>query len=122
SPLASESIRRCGLWWRRFHHELHQSRSREWAAAAIDAMVESRLVRLRRIGAPADVLESIRMEIGAAARRVFPGPVHVSRIHGDCKLRHVWATADGIQVLDFGNTKIGDSWLDPAALVVELSL
>jgi hypothetical protein len=37
-------------------------------------------------------------------------------------LRHVWATADGIQVLDFGNAKSGDSWIDPAALVVELSL
>jgi hypothetical protein len=46
----------------------------------------------------------------------------VSLIHGDCKLRHVWATEDSIQVLDFGNTKTGDSWIDPAALVVELCL
>lgn len=122
SSLASASIDRCGHWWRLFHHDLHNSRDRAWDPHAVDAALERRLMRLRRIGAPADILETLQDEIRTAARRVPPVRVPVSLVHGDCKLRHVWATADGIQVLDFGNTKIGDSWIDPAALVVELSL
>jgi len=120
SALTTESIRKCGRWWRLFHHELHQSREREWDPAVIDSMVEVRLARLRRIGAPLESLDTVRSEIAAVARRVTPARVPVGRMHGDCKLRHVWATSDGIQVFDFGNTKVGDAWLDPAALVVEL--
>ena len=122
SPIVSGAMRRCGNWWRRFHHDLHDSHGRAWSSEAIDTMVDQRVLRLRAIGAPADVVMALREEISTTARQVPPVPVPVSLVHGDCKLRHVWATTDGIQVLDFGNTKIGDSWLDPAALVVELSL
>ena len=122
SPVVQAAIRRCGEWWRLFHHELHQSVERAWTPEALDPGLERRFARLHAIGAPADTLTTLADEIRLAARRVEPVPVPVSVVHGDCKLRHVWATANGIQVLDFGNTKTGDSWIDPAALVVELSL
>jgi hypothetical protein len=122
STLASPAIRRCGAWWRLFHRELHQAQPRPWDPATVDAAVDYRLQRLRRIGAPDSFLRELRDDITRAARAVAPSPVPVSVVHGDCKLRHVWATPYGIQVLDFGNTKTGDSWLDPAALAVELSL
>jgi hypothetical protein len=119
---AQASVQRCGEWWRRFHHELHQSHEHMWDPDLATAALDQRLTRLRRFNAPADLLETLRAEILRASRLVAPVPVPVSLVHGDCKLRHVWATPQGIQVLDFGNTKIGDSWSDPAALVVELSL
>lgn len=122
SPIATRAIERCGQWWRLFHYELHRAEERPWSAEAIDAMMTTRMDRLRGIGAPLDAIETLSQEIRAAARAVPPARVPVSLVHGDCKLRHVWATADGIQVLDFGNSKTGDSWIDPAALVVELSL
>ena len=120
--LAAPSVRRCGEWWRRFHHELHRAEMRPWQPDALEASFERRFQRLRTIGAPAEVLEPLQEEIRATAMKLPPVPVPVSLVHGDCKLRHVWATAQGIQVLDFGNAKVGDSWIDPAALVVELSL
>ena len=116
------SLERCGHWWRLFHHDLHQAQMRAWDSATIDRGLERRLLRLRSIGAPQDVAEELAAKMRAVARRVSPSLVPVSVIHGDCKLRHVWATNDRIQVLDFGNTKLGDSWIDPAALVVELTL
>lgn len=121
-PLASRSIRRCGQWWRLFHHELHQARNRGWDPAMLDAGLDWRLSRLRDIGAPRSALDDLYREITAAARRAPAAAVPESVVHGDCKLRHVWATPRQIQVLDFGNAKSGCSWIDPAALVVELSL
>ena len=58
--------------------------------------------RLQKIGAPAETLVRLRDEIAQAARDVEPARVPVSLVHGDCKLRHVWATPDGIQVLSAG--------------------
>jgi hypothetical protein len=122
SPLARPALRRCGVWWRLFHHELHKADARAWDADIADARLDRRLERVRRFGAPEELLATIRAEVSAAARRVPPVEVPVSLVHGDCKLRHVWATGHAIQVLDFGNTKPGDSWSDPAALAAELSL
>ncbi len=122
SPLVPGALRRCGLWWHTFHHDLHAASERGWDPHVIDAMLERRFTKLHKIGAPASSLFPLREEITAVARRVHPARVPVSLVHGDCKLRHVWATENGIQVLDFGNAKPGDSWIDPAALVVELSL
>jgi hypothetical protein len=122
APLTSLSLRRCGEWWRLFHHDLHAARDRPWGMAALDAGLERRLGKLRAIGAPTTTLDELRRVIREAANRVTPSAIKVSLVHGDCKLRHVWATPESIQVLDFGNTKTGDSWVDPAALVVELSL
>jgi hypothetical protein len=122
SALVPAAMTRAGAWWRLFHHDLHRSERHAWSPEAVDRMIERRLTRLGAIGAPAATLETLRQEIVRVARVVEPSDVPVSLIHGDCKLRHIWATADQIQVLDFGNTSIGDAWLDPAALVVELSL
>ena len=122
SDLAASSIRKCGQWWRLFHHDLHLSSERDWNASALDPQFDRRLQRLQTFGVPTDLLEELRAEIKAATQNVPPVRVPVSLVHGDCKLRHVWATDTGIQVLDFGNARVGDSWRDPAALVVELSL
>jgi hypothetical protein len=122
SPLATEALRRCGRWWHLFHHELHDARERAWDPEATSLAMERRFRKLTAIGAPDDALSVLRQEIAGAATRVAPAPVPVGFVHGDCKLRHVWATETGIQVLDFGNAKVGDAWIDPAALVVELSL
>ena len=122
SPIVEGALSRCGAWWRMFHRELHEASERDWDPRVIDGMLDRRFTRLHKIGAPVDSLFPLREEISAAARRVQSVKVPVSLVHGDCKLRHVWATSDGIQVLDFGNAKVGDSWIDPAALVVELSL
>lgn len=117
-----QALGRCGQWWRLFHHELHGARDRPWDAKVIDGYVERRLKRLKKVGVPEDTLRKVQDEVRDSTRRITPAPVPVSLIHGDCKLRHVWGTSEGIEVLDFGNTKTGDSWIDPAALVVELSL
>jgi hypothetical protein len=121
-PIAPAALERCGHWWRAFHHELHRAEPHEWDPSRIDAAVERRFKKLRTIGAPADTLASLGDEIRSAARRVTPVPLPIGLAHGDCKLRHVWATAGGIEVLDFGNAKIDVVWIDPAALIVELSL
>ena len=122
SPVARPAMARAGAWWQLFHHDLHQSELRPWSADAAVTMIDRRLSRLQAVGAPADTLDPLRDAIARTIQVVEPSDVPVSRIHGDCKLRHIWATPDQIQVLDFGNTSIGDAWLDPAALVVELSL
>ena len=122
SPLTRPALRRCGAWWRSFHYELHGARERPWAADALEAGLARRLDRLKKIGAPLEILDALGRDIRELGRTVTPASVPVSVVHGDCKLRHVWATSEAIQVLDFGNTKTGDSWIDPAALVVELSL
>ena len=122
SPLAASSVQQCGSWWRLFHHQLHQAQYRSWDPDILEPGLERRLTQLRTVGAPTDTLDALADDIRSAARRVTPSPVPVSLFHGDCKLRHVWASPSGIQVLDFGNAKVGDSWIDPAALVVELSL
>ena len=120
--IASGAIRRCGQWWRLFHYELHQARQEMFDAAVIDAAVDRRLTRLRAIGAPGATLAALREEITTSARRLPASQLPFSVLHGDCKLRHVWAAPEQIQVLDFGNAKTGCSWIDPAALVVELSV
>jgi aminoglycoside phosphotransferase (APT) family kinase protein len=43
-----------------------------------------------------------------------------SILHGDFKLRHVWASSQGIQVLDFGNSSVGDCCYDIAALMTQI--
>ena len=122
NPITAMSLNRCGTWWRLFHHDLHGAQPRPWQAGLLDDRLEARITRLLKIGAASETLDALRTEFRTAAAAVPPTPVPVSLVHGDCKLRHVWATEAGIQVLDFGNAKVGDSWMDPAALVVELSL
>jgi hypothetical protein len=122
NPIAADAIRRCGVWWQRFHYELHGAKHHAWNAAAFDAQLERRLNRLKAFGVPSELLNGLGHEIRATASKQPPVGVPTSLVHGDCKLRHVWATDDGIQVLDFGNAKSGVSWRDPAALVVELCL
>jgi hypothetical protein len=121
-PIASSALRLCGEWWRLFHRDLHRASERPWDPARIGAATEQRFIRLRKFGVPEPTLAAIGEEIYQAARRTKPVGVPVGLAHGDCKLRHVWATAEGIQVLDFGNAKVGDVWIDPAALVAELTL
>jgi aminoglycoside phosphotransferase (APT) family kinase protein len=43
-------------------------------------------------------------------------------LHGDYKLRHVWADRGSIQVFDFGNVHAGDCYADVASFLVELSV
>lgn len=121
-PIAVRSLERCGAWWRAFHDDLQQAQRCAWTADRLDRRLARRLERLRAIGAPVSLIAQLERDARAVARRVGPCQVPVSVIHGDCKLRHVWASPTGIQVLDFGNTKKGDSWMDPASLIAELSL
>src|SRR5688572_12105520 len=46
SAVAQPAIRRCGEWWRLFHHELHESAERAWAPETVDIGLERRLARL----------------------------------------------------------------------------
>jgi hypothetical protein len=121
-PISSPALRWCGEWWRLFHRDLHRASDRAWDPALVDAATEQRFIRLRKFGVPEPTLAAIGSQIHQAARRTEPVMVPVGVAHGDCKLRHVWARPDGIQVLDFGNAKVADVWIDPAALVAELAL
>jgi hypothetical protein len=117
-----EYLGRCGQWLRVFQNDLHRLRQRAWNASKFEEDLGKRIEALQKRGVPQRDLEQITDSILAAASSVAAQNVPWSRLHGDYKPRHIWATPDSIQVIDFGNSHEGDCYKDIAAFLVELKV
>jgi hypothetical protein len=118
-PEGPAALERAGLWLAAFHRELHHETRREWTADGYMAALERRRAALLGSGVSPQVVDPLLDRVLATARRHSPATVPCSVLHGDYKLKHIWATPAGIEVLDFGNTHEGDCYVDVAALLVE---
>jgi hypothetical protein len=121
-PGCTKAFARCGRWLRLFHHDLHSSRLRTWSPSEIHELMNRRGRPLIDRGVPLRVLDPFRAGLEKLAASLPAQPVTWSTLHGDYKLKHIWATPDGMQALDFGNTHEGDCCRDVAAFLVEILL
>ena len=113
---------RCGQWLRAFHQDVHEPQTRVWDPEACRQRLVARRDKLAALGVPATGLDRLLRRAIDAARVSPQREVPCSVLHGDYKLRHIWATPDGIQVFDFGNVHAGDCYADIALFLVELSV
>jgi Ser/Thr protein kinase RdoA (MazF antagonist) len=116
------ALARTGRWLSIFHTELHELSNRQWTPAWYAACLEERKARFISQGAPRRLWEPLFAHVLAHAERTPSQPVPRSMLHGDFRLRHIWAASDGIEILDFGNAHQGDCYTDVATLVVELMM
>jgi hypothetical protein len=121
-PGCVKAFARCGRWLRLFHHDLHSSRLRTWSPSEVHELMNKRGRPLIDRGVPLRVLDPLLASLEKLAATMQSQPVRWSTLHGDYKLKHVWATPDGVQALDFGNTHEGDCCRDVAAFLVEILL
>lgn len=115
-------FRRCGRWLRHFHRDIHVPHEEPWDIERYDADLRERFALLRQLGVRVRELDELRDRILCRAREVRGIRVPISRLHGDFKLRHVWARREGIEVLDFGNVQEGACYRDVAAFLVEIAV
>jgi hypothetical protein len=118
-PEGAAALERAGIWLAAFHRELHRETLREWTAHGYATALERRRSALLGLGVSPQVVDPLLDRVLATARWHSPAMVPCSVLHGDYKLKHIWATPGGIEVLDFGNTHEGDCYVDVAALLVE---
>ncbi|RPI56953.1 MAG: hypothetical protein EHM55_03530 [Acidobacteria bacterium] len=116
------AFRRCGQWLRSFHVKVHKPRLRVWTLGEFEARLMKRREKLVALGVPAGQLDALFPHIVKAARACRQREVPCSLLHGDYKLRHIWASPDAIEVFDFGNVHPGPCYVDVAAFLVELSV
>jgi hypothetical protein len=116
------AFRRCGQWLRAFHEKVHRPRPRIWTLGEFETRLTRRCEKLAALGVPAEQLEKVIREVVQAARACRQREMPCSLLHGDYKLRHIWASADAIDVFDFGNVHSGPCYVDVAAFLVELSV
>jgi thiamine kinase-like enzyme len=115
-------LKRCGQWLRIFQNELHGVQQRTWKAAEFEANLLKRIDAVRNHGVAARTLQQISESILSRLNSIPSRDVPWSMLHGDYKPRHIWATPNAIQVIDFGNSHEGDCYRDVAAFLVELKL
>ena len=113
------ALARAGRWLSTFHG-LQVLPNREWTSSWYTTNLNERRARFVSLGASRAQWEPLLDHVQAHAERLSPQPVPRSVIHGDFRLRHIWATPEGIEVLDLGNAHEGDRYYDVASLVVEL--
>ena len=77
---------------------------------------------LLALGVSAGQLDPLLGHVLQVARTCRQREVPCSLLHGDYKLRHIWASHEFIQVFDFGNVHPGPCYVDVAAFLVELSV
>jgi hypothetical protein len=116
------ALTRAGRWLSIFHAGLHELSDREWTPAWCAACLDERKARFVSQNAPRQLWEPLFDCVQAHAGRTPSRSVPRSMLHGDFRLRHIWATPEGIEVLDFGNAHEGDCYADVAALTVELMM
>ena len=112
----------CGQWLRAFHQNIHQESTRIWTKAEFEPRLMKRRQKLLEQGVPTarvDGLLSVAADVPLGSKL---HEVPYSVLHGDYKLRHIWASGGTIQVLDFGNVHPGDCYVDVAYFLVELSV
>lgn len=122
APLALPAIVRAGRWLHAFHLQMHRAEQVPWDAAIYIDRVARLAADLRASGADEATLDALLARVKSLAARYGGLPCPHSRIHGDFKLRHVWADAQGLQVLDFGNSHRAPIVVDLAAFLVELEV
>jgi Ser/Thr protein kinase RdoA (MazF antagonist) len=116
------ALARAGHWLARFHGGLHPLSNREWTPAWYAECLEERRCRFLAVQASRGLWEPLLDRVHAHAQRLSLRSVPRSVLHGDFRLRHIWASPEGIEVLDFGNVHEGDCYADVASLVVELMM
>ncbi len=116
------AFRRCGQWLRAFHEKVHKPRPRVWTVSEFEARLKKRREKLVALGVPEGQLDGLLRQVVQAARACRHREVPCSLLHGDYKLRHIWANPDAIEVFDFGNVHVGPCYVDVAAFLVELSV
>jgi hypothetical protein len=116
------AFERCGRWLRAYHREIHEADTRVWTPGEVDARLVQRRHRLLSEGVPAGHLDAVLDRIRRAAGACPQQPIPRSMLHGDYKLRHIWARPEAIQVFDFGNVHTGDCYGDVASFLVELTV
>ncbi len=119
---ALAAFRRCGQWLRAFHEKIHTARPRVWTEGEFEARLNKRREKLLALGVADRHLDPLLREAVRLARACRQREVPHSLLHGDYKLRHIWAGPDSIQVFDFGNVHTGPCYVDVAAFLVELSV
>lgn len=121
-PLSLPAIVRAGRWLRAFHSAINPSTLVPWSASAYLTQTEALVDGLVADGVDPAVLRELREGIRAEAQR-FDGMVCArSCVHGDYKLRHIWADTNALQVLDFGNCHDAFIVEDLAAFIIELEV
>jgi Ser/Thr protein kinase RdoA (MazF antagonist) len=116
------ALRRCGQWLRGFHEKVHTSRPRVWTEGDFEARLHKRREKLLALGVPEKQLDPLLRDAVRLARACRQRETPWSLLHGDYKLRHIWAGPESIQVFDFGNVHTGPCYVDVAAFLVELSV
>ncbi|HEY7449674.1 MAG TPA: aminoglycoside phosphotransferase family protein [Vicinamibacterales bacterium] len=116
------ALARAGAWLSRFHRGLHALSRREWTPASYVVCLEERCARFLAVQTNRNLWEPLLDAVRARVKQLPPRAVPRSLIHGDFRLRHIWASTDGIEVLDFGNVHEGDCYVDVASLLVELMM
>jgi hypothetical protein len=116
------AFRRCGQWLRAFHEKVHTAHPRVWTVGEFEARLNRRREKLLALGVPERRLDPLLRDAIKLARSCREREVPYSLLHGDYKLRHIWASPDSIQVFDFGNVYNGACYVDVAAFLVELSV
>jgi Ser/Thr protein kinase RdoA (MazF antagonist) len=121
-PDVRPAIERAGRWLSRFHGGLHAVSNREWTPEWYGRCLDERRSRFLAVQASRGLWEPLLDRVAAHAQSLPPRSVPRSALHGDFRLRHIWASAEGIEVLDFGNVHEGDCYADVASLLVELMM
>ena len=119
---ALAAMRRCGQWLRAFHENVNRARPRVWTLGEFEGRIMKRREKLLALGVSARQLDQLLGHVIKVARTCRQREVPCSLLHGDYKLRHIWASHESIQVFDFGNVHPGPCYVDVAAFLVELSV
>lgn len=115
-------LARCGRWLAQFHRDLHGGAHGRWTAAAFRQRLERRAKALAAAAVPARAYERALGRLGRAADALDGLTVQDTTLHGDFKARHIWATPERLEVIDFGNVHDGIGYDDVAAFLVELEV
>lgn len=115
----TRALMRAGRWLSSFH-KLHALPNRNWTSQWYASRLDERRTKFLSLGVSRGRWEPLLDHVQAQSERLSPQSIPCAMLHGDFRLRHIWATPEGIQVLDLGNAHEGDCYYDVASLVVEL--
>ena len=113
---------RCGRWLSLMHEGFAAPEPSIFNKAAVERQVNHYYRRLMKAGGPATIADPVRQRILALGESFTGTPIRRSRLHGDFKLRHIFATTERIVPIDFGNEMVGNTFDDVARLLVEIRL
>ncbi|HTU99450.1 MAG TPA: phosphotransferase [Luteitalea sp.] len=121
-PLFAAAAVRAGRWLRAFHDHVGPAGVQPWDADAFAARLRRVCAALTEAGLDAPMVDSLQRRTLNQAARTAGRPCAHALVHGDYKLRHIWTTAQRMEVLDFGNAHVAPVAEDLAAFIVELEV